>query len=66
MQCFTNAGIEALHSGHLLTVTTGAAGFTFLDRVIAHRAFSRKLECEADTMGLEVNDSAQEPEHARR
>lgn len=31
-----------------------AAGFTFLDRQVGQRAFSRKLEVEADTLGLEL------------
>lgn len=31
-----------------------AAGFNFLDRQVGQRAYSRKLETEADTLGLEV------------
>lgn len=32
-----------------------SAGFTFVDRRVGQRAYSRKLESEADTLGLEVS-----------
>lgn len=31
-----------------------SAGFTFIDRRVGQRAYSRKLETEADSLGLEV------------
>jgi metalloendopeptidase OMA1, mitochondrial len=32
-----------------------SAGFTFIDRRVGQRAYSRKLETEADSLGLEVS-----------